>query len=58
MRTNIVIDDALIEEAMRATGVKTKREAGELDLKALVRLGRQAEARNRASSSGLVVSRR
>ena len=45
MRTNIVIDDALIEEAMRATGVKTKREAVELGLKALVRLGRQAEAR-------------
>jgi len=26
MRTNIVLDDALVEEAMRLSGVKTKRE--------------------------------
>ena len=26
MRTNIVIDDDLLERAMRATGAKTKRE--------------------------------
>ena len=45
MRTNILIDDALMEEAMRASGVRTKREAVELGLKALVRLGRQAEVR-------------
>ncbi len=30
MRTSLLIDDALIEEAMRASGVKTKREAVEL----------------------------
>ncbi len=45
MRKRVVIDDALMEEAMRASGVKTKREAVELGLKTLVRLGRQAEAR-------------
>ena len=45
MRTNILIDDVLMAEAMRATGVKTKREAVELGLRALVRLGRQAEVR-------------
>ncbi len=45
MRTDIVTDDALIDEAMRTAGVKTKREAVELGLKTLVRLGRQAEAR-------------
>lgn len=27
MRTNVVIDDALLEEAMRLTGAKTKKEA-------------------------------
>ena len=30
MRTNIVIDDKLMDEALRATGLKTKREAVEL----------------------------
>jgi Arc/MetJ family transcription regulator len=45
MRTNIVIDDALMADAMRASGVKTKREAVELGLKALLRLGRQREIR-------------
>lgn len=45
MRTNIVIDDALIAEAMAATGAATKREAVELGLKALVRLRRQAGIR-------------
>ena len=45
MRTNIVIDDKLIAEAMAATGAATKREAVELGLKALVRLRRQAGIR-------------
>ncbi len=46
MRTNIVIDDDLIADAMRSTGLKTKREAVELGLKTLVRLRRQQEIRN------------
>jgi Arc/MetJ family transcription regulator len=45
MRTNIVIDDKLMREALRTTGLKTKREAVELGLRTLVRLNRQAEIR-------------
>jgi len=45
MRTNIVIDDDLLDRAMRATGAKTKREAVELGLAALVRLKEQEEIR-------------
>lgn len=41
MRTNIEIDDTLMAEALRATGLKTKRQAVELGLKTLVRLQRQ-----------------
>ena len=45
MRTNIVIDDRLMRDALRATGLKTKREAVEQGLKALVRLNKQGEIR-------------
>jgi Arc/MetJ family transcription regulator len=45
MRTNIVIDDKLMRDALRATGLKTKREAVELGLRTLLRLNRQAEIR-------------
>ncbi|APR04095.1 type II toxin-antitoxin system VapB family antitoxin [Thauera chlorobenzoica] len=45
MRTNIVIDDNLMNEALRATGLKTKREAVELGLKTLLRLRQQEEIR-------------
>lgn len=41
MRTNIVIDNKLIADAMKVTGAKTKREVVELGLKALVRLKKQ-----------------
>ncbi|HUO04822.1 MAG TPA: type II toxin-antitoxin system VapB family antitoxin [Candidatus Binataceae bacterium] len=41
MRTNIVIDDKLMKDAMRATGAKTKREAVERGLEMLVALKRQ-----------------
>lgn len=37
MRTNIVIDDKLMKAAMRASGLKTKRETVEEALKALIR---------------------
>lgn len=43
MRTNIVIDDALIREAMRLTGSRTKREVVDLALRRLVRLERQRD---------------
>jgi Arc/MetJ family transcription regulator len=42
MRTNIVIDDDLMNEALKATGLKTKKEAVELGLKTLIRLKQQA----------------
>lgn len=45
MRTNIVIDDRLMRDTLRATGLKTKREAVELGLRTLLRLSRQAEVR-------------
>jgi Arc/MetJ family transcription regulator len=45
MRTNIVIDDALMNEALRVTGLKTKREAVELGLRTLLRLRQQEEIR-------------
>ncbi len=41
MRTNIEIDDTLVEEAQRLTGLKTKRAVVEEGLKALIRLKRQ-----------------
>ena len=41
MRTNIEIDDALIADVLRTTGLKTKREAVELALKTLLRLKTQ-----------------
>jgi len=43
MRTNIMIDAKLIAEAMRATGARTKREAVELGLRALVQLKKQEQ---------------
>jgi Arc/MetJ family transcription regulator len=45
MRTNIVIDDQLMREALRATGLKTKREAVELGLRTLLRLRQQEKIR-------------
>jgi Arc/MetJ family transcription regulator len=45
MRTNIVIDDKLMKDALRATGAKTKRQAVELGLRTLLRLSRQSEMR-------------
>lgn len=45
MRTNIVIDDKLLAEAMKATGATTKREVVELGLRALVNLKQQENIR-------------
>lgn len=52
MRTNIVIDDALMAQAMRATGIGTKREAVERGLQLLVRLAEQAELRSLRGTVG------
>ena len=43
MRTNIDIDDKLIKDVLRVTGLKTKREAVELGLRTLVRLSKQSD---------------
>jgi Arc/MetJ family transcription regulator len=43
MRTNIVIDDKLMNDALRATGLKTKKEAVELGLRTLIKLNKQEE---------------
>ncbi|RUQ33913.1 MAG: type II toxin-antitoxin system VapB family antitoxin [Candidatus Competibacteraceae bacterium] len=45
MRTNIVIDDQLMEEVLRLTQLKTKREVVDLGLRTLLRLRRQEEVR-------------
>lgn len=46
MRTNVVIDDKLMESALKASGLKTKRETIEEGLRLLVRLRRQAKIRD------------
>ena len=38
MRTNIVIDDRLLQDTLGATGLRTKREVIELGLRTLLRL--------------------
>lgn len=45
MRTNIEIDDALMAEAMRATGDATKRAVVERGLRMLVQVKRQGSIR-------------
>ena len=46
MRTNIVIDDELMHDAMHLTGVKTKREAVELALRSLILIEKQKKIRS------------
>lgn len=45
MRTNIVIDDKLMQDTLKATGLRTKKEAVELALQTLLRLQQQAQIR-------------
>jgi len=45
MRTNIVLEDELIERARQVTGIKTKREVIHEALRTLIRLHEQAEIR-------------
>jgi len=45
MRTNIVIDDRLMEKAMRAAGLSTKRAAVEAGLHLLIRVKAQSGSR-------------
>ena len=45
MRTNIVLDDALIERARQLTGIKTKRKVIQEALRTLIQLREQSEIR-------------
>lgn len=45
MRTNIEINDKLISQALRYTGLRTKRAAVEAGLELLVKLARQQDIR-------------
>jgi len=46
MRTNIVIDDKLMKDTLRVTGLKTKREVVEQGLRTLIRLKKQENIKN------------
>lgn len=43
MRTNIILDDTLVKEAIRLTNVRSKREVVHLALQELVRLRREQQ---------------
>jgi len=45
MRTNIVIDDRLMQDALRLGGFKTKKETVEEALRLLIRLKQQEQIR-------------
>ena len=45
MRTNVVLDEELVERAQQLTGIKTKREVIHVALRALVRLQEQTYVR-------------
>jgi Arc/MetJ family transcription regulator len=45
VRTNIVLDENLIERAQKLTGIKTKREVVQEALRSLILLREQAEVR-------------
>ncbi len=53
MRTNIVLDDALVEEALRVSGARTRREVVHLALRELVQRHRQRELK-RLRGRGLI----
>ena len=46
MRTNVVIDDKLMSVALKASGLKTKKDTIEAGLKLLVKLNRQAKIKS------------
>ncbi len=46
MRTNIMIDDELMRDALNASGLSTKKEAVEAGLKALIKLKMQEKIKD------------
>ena len=53
MRTNIVLDDRLVREAMRLAKVKTKREAVDIALRRFVHSGKQRRLLDLYGTGGL-----
>ena len=45
MRTNVVIEDKLMKDSLKATGLRTKRDVVELGLRTLLRLRQQEDIR-------------
>jgi Arc/MetJ family transcription regulator len=56
VRTTIDIDDKLMKAVLKATGLKTKREAVDLALRTLLRLKAQENARQPESIKGQALS--
>ena len=50
MRTNIVLDDTLVSEAMRVSGARTKREVVDIALRELVQRRHQRDMRKLAGA--------
>jgi len=46
MRTNVVIDDRLMETALKLSGLRTKKDAIEAGLKLLVKFNRQGKIKD------------
>jgi Arc/MetJ family transcription regulator len=46
MRTNIVIDDELMDQVLKTTGIRTKREAVEMGLRVLLQLKKQEDIKD------------
>lgn len=53
MRTNIVLDDKLVGEAMRLAKVRTKREAVDIALRRFVQSGKQRKLLDLQGQGGL-----
>lgn len=54
MRTNIVLDDQLVQEALKLTGLKTKRELILQALKEMVENRKRLNLRDLKGSGGLI----
>ena len=46
MRTNVVIDDQLMQEALELSGLRTKKDAIEAGLRLLVEFARQSKVKD------------
>ena len=53
MRTNIVLDDKLIKEAMKLANVRTKREAVDIALRRFVQSGKQKKLLDLFGAGGI-----